>query len=224
MLQKMITSLNTVKQLFLSCSVHHVKVQVSLPVLTVKESDADTATTLETGPAQPAKERQTLRHLRYKILFGVLGGVSGYFFVTLVTANYLVFSNSNLLQSIATYFLTPPYFVSTHIFHVTFDEGIWAAVLFMLLLGSICGYEAIDHGIIRAVIDTVTLTGPLVLFIFELGVYIFIPSCFYIQVVNFVTTVGLGHVLTNAAIFAVTGAVLGIQVVWRALKRFVVGK
>lgn len=165
------------------------------------------------------KEPLTRQRLCVKIGFGISAAVIGYFLVTLITANYLVFSNSGLLQSLAAYFLTPLYFVSTHVFKVTFNEGIWAILLLAGFLASICGYEAVSTGLRRAIIDTLTLTGPGILFFYELGVYFFIPCCFYLQVVNFVSAIGLGGVLTNATLLVSSGVVFWASVIYMVLSR-----
>ncbi len=126
---------------------------------------------------------------------------SGFAFVTLVIGNYLVFSSSLALQSLGSYFLTPAYYFSVVVLHLSpFDEGLWAFVAFCLLILSLSVLRTREFGVVGSLVDSLTLVGPAILICFEIGVYFLIPSYFYAQVTNFVGTIGLGGIVTNGLV------------------------
>lgn len=135
--------------------------------------------------------------------------VSTYIFLTLVIGNYLVFAASPSIQQIGSYLLTPIYYLSVVILRLyPFDEGLWAFSAFFVLLLSIAALRMRQNGWRRAVLDSLTIIGPAILVSFGVGVYFLIPSYFYSQVTNFVGRAGLGNVITNWSVLAVSTAVL----------------
>lgn len=154
-----------------------------------------------------------------ELLASVMLAVSGCVFVSLVTANFLVFSSSKSVQNVGSYLLAPVYFFTVRVLGLSpFDEGLWAFSAFCVMLLSISMLRARRSGLANAMINSLTLIGPAVLVFFEVGVYFLIPSYFYAQATNFVGRAGLGGLISNFTVLVVSSVILSGRLLLGALR------